>query len=140
MKKFIYIFLFSFTAALASPKADAEVSVVVHPSNASSISNDDIKRIFLGKMKKFPGGGSVIVINQSSSSDARKSFDSGALGKSANQIKAYWSKLVFSGKGNPPKEVANDQEVISLVKDNPAVIGYVDSASVTGDVKVIAKF
>ncbi|MCW8877694.1 MAG: hypothetical protein OQK04_07505 [Kangiellaceae bacterium] len=134
-RTFISLLVFSF-----SLPAFAEVSVIVHPSNASSISNDDIKRIFLGKMKSFPGGSQVLPVNQSSASATRKAFDSGALGKSASQIKAYWSKLVFSGKGNPPKEVPNDQDVINLVKDNPAVIGYIDSASVSGDVKVVAKF
>lgn len=139
MKNLIRVILFSFFT-IASTIASAEIAVVVHPSNASALSNDDIKRIFLGKMKSFPGGSSAIPLNQNSSSGVRKSFDSSALGKSASQIKAYWSKLVFSGKGNPPKEVANDQEVINLVKDNPAIIGYVDSSNVTGDVKVVAKF
>ena len=140
MKKSIKQLLLSIPLILFTQFAFAEVSVVVHPSNADNISADDIKRIFLGKMKSFPGGVQAIAVNQSASSSVREAFDSNALGKSASQIKAYWSKLVFSGKGNPPKEVDNDQEVIALVKDNPSVIGYVDSASVSGDVKVIAKF
>ena len=139
MKKTIKQLLLSIPLVLFAQFSLAEVSVIVNPSNADSISADDIKRIFLGKMKNFPSGAQVIAINQSASSDVRKSFDSEALGKSASQIKAYWSKLVFSGKGNPPKEVTNDQEVIALVKDNPSVIGYIDSSSVSGDVKVIAK-
>ena len=91
-------------------------------------------------MKSFPGGSTALPVNLSSSSEVRKTFDKKALGKSASQIKAYWSKLVFSGKGNPPKEVADDAETISLVAKNPAVIGYIDSSNVTDRVKVIGKF
>ena len=62
------------------------------------------------------------------------------LNKSGSQLKSYWSKLVFTGKGTPPKVVANDAEVISLISANPNLIGYIDAAAVTGTVKVIAKF
>jgi ABC-type phosphate transport system substrate-binding protein len=70
----------------------------------------------------------------------RGDFEKKVLNKSASQIKAYWSKLVFTGKGTPPKEVSSDAEVINLIKSNPNLIGYVDESSVTGDVKVIATF
>ena len=79
-------------------------------------------------------------INLSSGNAIRSAFDQAALGKSTNQTKAYWSKLVFSGKGNPPKEVDSEAEVIELVSKNPSLIGYVDSGSVTADVKVVATF
>jgi len=59
------------------------------------------------------------------------------LGRSSSQVSAYWSKLVFTGKGIPPKEVSNDAQVIDLVAKNPSVIGYIDKASVTDAVKEI---
>ncbi len=120
--------------------AFSEVAVIVNPSNNSEISEDDVKRIFLGKLKTFPDGTSVLPVNLSNSDSIREEFDDKALGKSASQIKAYWSKLVFSGKGNPPKEVDSQKEILQLVKDNPAVIGYVNASSVPAGVKVIAKF
>ena len=118
----------------------AEVSVIVNPSNASSLSDDDIKKIFLGKKKTFDDGSSILAVNLSSANPARAAFDEAALGKSASQIKAYWSKLVFSGKGEPPKEFSSDEEILKLVKENPAVIGYVDSAKVDASVKVVGKY
>lgn len=61
------------------------------------------------------------------------------LNKSANQLKAYWSKLVFTRKGNPPKEVKTDQEVITLVSANPDLIGYVDVSSVNDSIRVVLR-
>ena len=125
---------------ILAPAVSAEVVVITNPSNSAALSESDVKRIFLGKMKSFPGGGTILPVNQSASSDVRKTFDKEALGKSSSQMKAYWSKLVFSGKGNPPKELANDAEVIKLVAENPAVIGYIDAANKTSDVKVVASY
>jgi len=134
------VLLFSILTLGVPPLASAELSVIVHPGNNSSISADDIKRIFLGKLKRYPEGLLVVAINQKTSNPIRKSFDKNALGKSGSQVKAYWSKLVFSGKGNPPKEVATDKEMIELVKDNPSIIGYVDSNNVSADVKVVVQY
>ena len=125
---------------LASAFVQAEIAVVVHPSNASAIDSSAISRIFLGKMKSFDGGGQAVPITQEGSNAATDEFNSKVLNKSGSQLKSYWSKLVFTGKGTPPKVVANDAEVINLISTNPNLIGYIDAAAVTGSVKVIAKF
>ena len=57
--------------------------------------------------------------------------------RSSQQIKAYWSKQIFSGKGTPPKAASNNDEVLKLVASNPNLIGYVDSSKVNSDVKVV---
>lgn len=120
--------------------AQAEIAIVVHPSNAAAVDSAALSRIFLGKLKTFSGGGQALPINQSESNPATEEFNSKVLKKSGSQLKAYWSKLVFTGKGTPPKAVASDAEVISLVSSNPNLIGYVDAGAVTGAVKVVAKF
>jgi len=124
--------------AFACQSAFAEVVMVVHPSNGDSLDSKVVKRIFLGKEKKFPSGGSITPINQSADSAVRGDFDDGVLGRSSAQVSAYWSKLVFTGKGVPPEEVANDAAVIAAVAADPSAIGYVDSSSVSGDVKAIS--
>lgn len=136
MKKVIYTLALLF----ASQSVFAEVAVIVHPSNASSISEAEVARIFTGKMKSFPGGGQAIPINLSSNSPSTNEFNEKALNKSNSQLKAYWSKLVFTGKGTPPKEVDSDAEMLSLISNNPSFIGYIDSSAVTDAVKVVAKF
>lgn len=118
----------------------AEVAIIVHPSNTGSIDETMISRIFTGKAKSFPSGGKAIPINQTSGAAITEDFNKKALKKSSSQLKAYWSKLVFTGKGTPPKEVSNDAEMIELISANPNLIGYVDKSSVTGDVRVIASF
>lgn len=127
-------------SALFCGSAFAELSVVVHPSNSASFDKSNISRIFSGKAKSFSDGQQAVPINQKEGGPVTQAFNKTVLGKSDSQIKAYWSKLVFTGKGTPPRAVDNDQAVIDLVKSNPNIIGYVDSGAVTGDVKVVATF
>ena len=126
--------------SLASAFAQAEVAIVVHPSNTSEVAKTSLSRIFLGKAKNFSAGGKAVPITPSASSPATSEFNSKVLKKSSSQLKSYWSKLVFTGKGTPPKALSSDAEVISFVSSNPNAIGYIDAASVTSAVKVVGKY
>ncbi len=115
------------------------VNVIVHPSNGDTFSKNTIKKIFLGKSKVFPSGEQAIPIDLSAG-DARDEFLSAVVGKSESQLKAYWSKLIFTGKGQAPKAVDNETEMVKLVSQNPNLIGYVSDAALNDSVKVLIKF
>lgn len=118
----------------------AEVAVIVHPSNSNTLSIQDIQFIYLGKKKSFPNGDEAVPVSLIESASTTVEFNDKVLKKSSSQLRAYWSKLVFTGKGSPPKAVEADAELVNLVASNPNLIGYVDSASISGDVKVVGKF
>lgn len=118
----------------------AELSVIVHPANSASLDEAEIARIFTGRSGVFADGRTAVPVNLSDKVASRAIFDEKVLGRSSSQVKAYWSKLLFTGKGTPPKEVDSDQEVIELVKNNPNIIGYIATENVTGDVKTVLKF
>jgi len=120
--------------------AIADVAVVVHPTNDSTFDEGTIKKIFLGKTKSYTNGRSAILISPSNTDIAVEEFNSKVLGKSNSQVKAYWSKILFTGKGTPPQEMDSNGAVISSVASNPDAIGYVDASAVTSDVKVVATF
>lgn len=124
--------------AIFANVALAELVVIVHPSNNDALNAKTVQRIFLGKEKKFPNGSESVAVNQTTDSGIRQNFDQDIIGRSSSQVSAYWSKLVFTGKGVPPKEVSSDSEVIELVSQNPSVIGYIDKASATDAVKIVA--
>lgn len=120
--------------------ATAEVAVIVHPSNAAAIDQAEITRLFTGRGATFASGAKATPLNQNDSAAVRADFDSKVLGKSSSQIKAYWSKLVFTGKGTPPKELADDAAVKAAVAADASAIGYIDAAKVDASVKVVGKF
>ncbi|MBE0370815.1 MULTISPECIES: substrate-binding domain-containing protein [Pseudoalteromonas] len=120
--------------------AFAEVAIVVHPSNASSFDQKHIKKIFLGKAKSFSNGRSAILISTSSKDPVTDEFNKKVIGKSSSQVKAYWSKILFTGKGTPPQEMGSASDVIAAVASNPDAIGYVDASAISDTVKVVATF
>jgi ABC-type phosphate transport system substrate-binding protein len=134
MKIFFTILILTFNTHLF-----AEVSVIVHPSNQNNINKNDILRIFLGKSKSFPNGEQAIPINIKEG-ETRSNFNELVLSKSDSQLKAYWSKLIFTGKGNPPQDIDYELEVLELISSNPSFIGYIDSSKVTEKVKIIETF
>lgn len=135
--KFIFAVLLS---SIFAAQTWAEVAVIVHPSISDTASSKDISRIFLGKSKSLPGGQKVKPLSLSEGNAARDEFNDKVLRKSDSQLKSYWSKLVFTGKGQPPKELASDADVVAAVSADPGSIGYVSGASVTDGVKVLATF
>ena len=118
----------------------AEVAVIVHPSaGVDSLTEGEVARLFLGKSKSFPNGAQAVPINQNEGSAARKTFNEAVCKKNASQYKAYWSQLVFTGKGIPPKDGGDDAAVKALVAANPTMISYIDAAAVDASVKVVFK-
>ncbi|MCG7561555.1 phosphate ABC transporter substrate-binding protein [Pseudoalteromonas sp. McH1-42] len=129
-----------FTGLIGLSSSCWAVDVVVHPSNTATLDKNQIEQIFLGKLKTFNGAGKAVPVSQSDTSAASEEFYSKVIGRSASQLKAYWSKLLFTGKGQPPKKLANDQEVLEMVSSDASIIGYVTSGSADDSVRVIASF
>lgn len=124
--------------SLQATKSFAEVVLIVNPAvKIDSIAKSDVARIFLGKTTLLPSGQDITPLNQYFSSDTRGEFDKQMLRKSPGQIKAYWSKQLFTGEGSPPEEVPGDLDVLKMVLENKAYIGYVDDAVVNDGVKVL---
>ncbi len=125
--------------SLCSFGALAEVAVIVNLGNANALDAETIKKIYLGKAKSFDNGNKVNPATQNGTAIADE-FNSKVVGKSSSQLNAYWSKLVFTGKGTPPEKFDSDQAVIDFVAANGDSIGYIDSSKATDKVKVIATF
>lgn len=118
----------------------ADISVIVNAANTDSLDAKTIKRIYLGKIKTFPNGDKVTVLTLNDDAPETEQFRKNALRKSNSQFKSYWSKLAFTGKGTPPTEISNNVEMINAIKSDTSSIGFIDSNSVTGDVKVVATY
>lgn len=118
--------------------AHADVVVIANRQMpVSSLTKDEIYRIYLGKTKFLSNGAKVIPVDQRSGSASREKFYSNVIKKSDTEIKSYWSRVIFSGQGYPPIQESDDQSVKDLVAKNPNCMGYVDRSFVDDSVKVV---
>jgi len=118
--------------------AFSQVAVVVSAkSDIGTLTSEQVSSIFLGKSDKFPNGTTALPLDQTAGSAIRSGFYDKVTGKSEAQVKAAWSRLVFSGKGTPPKEISSSAEVKKLVVANPNTIGYIEKSAVDSSVKVV---
>ena len=116
----------------------AQVAVVVSAkSPTATMTADQVAGIFLGKSSTLPGGATAAAVDQSESAAIREQFYTKVTGKQAAQVKAAWSRLVFSGKGTPPKEMASSADVKKFLAGNPDAIGYIEKSAVDATVKVV---
>lgn len=134
----IGIIIIGLALSLGASGAAAEVVAVVSASNpVSTLSRNQVADIFLGKANRFPDGSQAVPIDQAEGSAAREEFYFKFAGKSPAQLKAHWSKIIFTGRGQPPPEVSNDVEEKELIVKNPHAIGYIERKQVDGSVKAL---
>lgn len=130
-------FIFFAITSLSALHA-AELVIIVHPSaTLSQMSEDDAKRLFLGKTRNFPDGSTALPVDQTEGTQDRAQFYHQFIGKTESQLKSYWATLIFSGKGTPPKAVGDAGDVKAIVAKNPSAIGYIDKRFADNNVKII---
>ena len=113
------------------------VVVVSAQSSVMALSQSEIVDIFLGNTRVLPNGDKAMPIDQAEGSSIRDEFYAKFAGKSAAQMKAHWSRIIFTGRGHPPKEAALDGEAKKRIVDNPNAIGYLDPRMVDSSVRVL---
>jgi ABC-type phosphate transport system substrate-binding protein len=125
--------------ALASVLATAaDLVVVVSARNpATALRADQVAAIFLGQAGRFPDGAEAVAIDQALGSPLRDEFYQRVAGKSPALLKAWWSKMVFTGRGQPPREAPDSAAVRRMVAENPSLIGYIDRTALDPSVRPV---
>lgn len=122
----------------ATLAAAEDIVVIVNPKNASTaLTADEVAEIFLGKTSRLPGGGAPAPADQAYGSPLREAFYQKATSKDAAQVKAVWSRIVFSGKGTPPKTLGSSEDVKKFVASDPNGIGYIEKSAADSSVKIV---
>jgi ABC-type phosphate transport system substrate-binding protein len=120
------------TAMACVSLAQAEVVVIVNPkSGIASMTATQVADIYLGKDTSFNP------FDLPSASASRSEFYTKVAGKDEAQVKAVWARLVFTGKSQPPKEVASSADVVKQVAAGEKAIGYVEKSAVDSSVKAV---
>jgi ABC-type phosphate transport system substrate-binding protein len=125
-----------FTLAAVSSSTAGVVIVVSVDSSVSSVSEDDVIKLFLGKKKELDGV-KLVPTDQDVDSATRVEFYEKIVQKSETQLRSYWSRLIFTGKGQAPQVIGSDSDVKGMISSNPNMIGYIDESFVDSSIKVV---
>lgn len=117
---------------MALPSSAGDVYVIVN--NASALTSDEIKDVFLGD-KQVIGGAKAVPVDNTA---AQKDFFDKVVKVDGAKYASIWTKKSFRDGLNAPAVKSSDAEVINLVKSTPGAVGYVSSQP--AGVKVVQKY
>ena len=124
------------TSALPAVAADW-VLVASSKAGITRLTQDEVTNIYLGRYRRLDSGLTAEPIDQPVDSALKTSFYRHLVGKSLPEINAYWARLVFSGKTQPPRTVANSEEALQFVSRHPGALAYIEQSKVDGRVIIV---
>ena len=125
-------------AQAASGSASAELVVIVSARNPlPALSGEQVAAIFLGQAGRFPDGAEAVALDQRLGSQERQQFYAQVTGKTPALLTAHWSKMVFTGRGQPPAELPDSAAVRRRVAEDPEAIGYIERGALDGSVHAV---
>lgn len=125
---------------LLSTSVLGNVVVVVNKDSLITSLNDvQVANIFLARTNRFPNGekSKPIELKQDGT---RLHFYQNISGKTPKQLTAYWTTLVFSGKGRPPKSFTDYNEFLKTFSLESGAITYLELSQVTENMKIVYTF
>lgn len=109
-----------------------EIVVIVNPA-APPISKEQLADLYLARSS------ALIPIDQTADSTIYVEFYKKVTGRDTSQVKAIWSRILFTGRGVPPKQLPDSAAVKKAVAANPKAIGYIESSTADASVKVVLR-
>lgn len=128
MQTFWRLPLLALLLALCTGQACARLVLVVHPdSPIQKLSKHEVINIYMGRFSVV-GNSKVSPIDLPSGQEERVQFYRLLVNKSTAEMNAYWSRLIFSGKTEPPLQVQSTQQLVRMLKEDKNALGYLDSS------------
>lgn len=137
-RHFVRLVLVALLSLLANFAVAEVVLAVSKETPVSSIKRDRLADIYLGRATQLPDGTNLTPLDQSESSPAYPEFYRQYLGRAPAQIKSHWSRLIFTGRGQPPRSVGGNEAMAKAIASTPETIGYLDSKYLTDSLRVVS--
>jgi len=108
------------------------MAVVVNKDNkVQNVTSAHLAKIFKGEVKKWPDGGSVVLVLHNSSGDEITTLEH------LNKMTEAEVKSLVALHKDSIRTVGSDAEVIDAVASTPGAIGFVEERSITDRVSVV---
>lgn len=116
----------------------SDVVVVANPkAGVERLTRDEVVNIFLGRLRQFPSGQAAIPADLPAATPEKAQFYRQLVNKELAEINAYWARLVFSGRTQPPRQAQSVEDLLNFVASTPGAVGYVERGVADGRVRVV---
>lgn len=127
----------SVTEAFA--QAEAPIVIVAGAGSAiSELSKEQAEQLYLGRVSALRGGTPVSLADLPPG-PTRDRFYARLTGKNPSQIRAHWSRMVFTGRALPPREVTDAEQLRALLAADPDLIGYLPATAADDRLKILLR-
>lgn len=127
---------------LASTMASAQemaLAVVAHPDvTTQHLTRDTTRAIFAMRQRTWPDGQAVRVFVLENNHPVHARFAKEQLAVYPHQLQLAWDRMVFSGTGQAPNRVQDQQEMLERIATTPGALGYLEREYLDDRVQVIS--
>src|ERR1044071_1208401 len=107
-------------AAFPARSGDEAFRIVVHRDNPiESITRAKLSAIYMKRTRSWGDGREIVPVDQPASSPVRERFSRSIHGKNVAYVTRYWQRLIFSGRGIPPRQLPDDAAGLGFVEGQP---------------------
>jgi len=134
----LLLFGLLFSLSQAASGQDADIAVVVNPANGtSSLTVGELRKIFAGEKRSWPGGIPIKLLARAAGTRERTAMLD-LLGIKESDYNRYWSTQMYRGEGqSQPAVLPSIGMVKEALKAYPGAVALVDSRDVKAEMKVI---
>lgn len=102
------------------------ITVITNASvDRSELQLTELRAIFTMKKRLWSDGQPVQVYVLTPEQDSHREFCKQVLGVFPRQLQSIWHRLVYSGTGEAPIELNNEQEMLEVIASTKGAIGYI---------------
>ncbi len=105
--------------------------VVIMARGAESLTKEQVANLYLGRSTDYKP------LDLPEGTGLHDTFYKRATDRDYSQVKALWSRLVFTGHAQAPKVLADAGAMKKAVAADPKSVGYIDSDDLDASVKVV---
>jgi len=118
---------------------DNTLTVVANEKGApAEIKMSELKSVLMGEKQRWSNGKKVVIALMKTSTPLGTIVSKKIYDMSGDEVKGFWLKISFAGKGDVPKFCNTPEELLAYVSENEGAIGILDKMTDTHDVKVVS--
>jgi len=105
--------------------------------STTSLNKNEVKRIFLGKQKKWASGVRIKPVTLKNGA-VHDEFVKKFINKTPYSFSSFWKRAIVSGIGIPPKSYKSEDDIVKYVSITKGALGYISGTTPHNGVKVLS--